>query len=214
MDQTQHIPSLAHLREFSRARNSGRATHVAADRQQVTAARDSKFFAFTYEKFLTAVIDYVNHGCRGSELERAVENAPARMRASYESAAKGIAHLFEELQPIAARRRQKNIVAVDDNGDDLVSLRVHLLLELANGGQAAALIYFSERRLAPVEMALMETATALAVSQLDPALIPALLVARTGELRFIDSREATSPDRIAFLHEEAAAYRQEWALSA
>lgn len=97
MDQAQHIPSLAHLRDFARARSSGRATHVAADREQVTASSDSKFFAFAYEKFLTAVIDYVNNGCRGSALERAVENSSHKMHASYAAAAQGLTQLLAEL---------------------------------------------------------------------------------------------------------------------
>jgi hypothetical protein len=214
MDQARHIPSLAHLREFSRARNSGRATHVPADRQQVTAPSDTQFFAFVYEKFITAVIDYVNDGCRGGALERAVENSSSRMHVSYAAAARGLTKLLAELQPVSARRRQRNIVALDDDGEELVSLRVHLIFELANGDQIGALIYFSERGLTPIEVTLMETATALAVGQVDQNLIPAILIARTGQLATIDSLEATSSNRVAFLQNEAAAYRDEWVLSA
>ncbi|MBD8611836.1 hypothetical protein IFT77_15210 [Frigoribacterium sp. CFBP 13729] len=214
MDQAKHIPSLAHLRDFARARNSGRATHVAADRQQVTAPSDNKFFAFAYEKFLTAVIEYVNNGCRGGALERAVENSSSKMHDSYAAAAQGLTQLLAEVQPISARRRQRNIVAVDDDGEELVSLRVHLIFELANGDEIAALFYFSERRLTPIEMTLVETATALAVGQADPTLIPAILLARTGQLVVVDSLEATSSDRVAFLQDEAAAYKDEWVLSA
>lgn len=214
MDQTEHIPSLAHLRDFARARKNGRATHVAADRQQVTAPRDNKFFAFSYEKFLTAVIEYVNNGCRGAALEQVVENSSNRMHASYAASARGLAHLLNELQPVSARRRQRNIIAVDADGEELVSLRVHLILELANGDQIGALIYFSERRLTPIEISLVETATALAVNRADPNLIPAVLVARTGELILINSSAATSQDRVALLQDESAAYRNEWVLSA
>lgn len=214
MDQTQHIPSLAHLRDFARARKSGRATHVAADREQVTAPRDDKFFAFAYERFLTAVIEYVNNGCRGAALERVVENSSSRMHASYAASAQGLARLLDELRPVSARRRQRNLIAVDQDGEELVSLRVHLILELANGDQIGALVYFSERRLVPIEMSLVETATALAVGQADHNLIPAVLIARTGELRIIDRGVATHADRVALLHEESAAYRDEWALGA
>jgi len=91
---------------------------------------------------------------------------------------------------------------------------VHLIFQLANGDEIAALFYFSERRLTPIEMTLVETATALAVGQADPTLIPAILLARTGQLVVVDSLEATSPDRVAFLQDEAAAYKDEWVLSA
>lgn len=103
---------------------------------------------------------------------------------------------------------------MDGEGEELVSLRVHLIFELANGEQIGALFYFSDRRLTPIEMTLVETATALAVGQVDPLLIPAILIARTGQLVSVDSLKATSPERVAFLQDEAAAYRDEWVLSA
>jgi len=63
-------------------------------------------------------------------------------------------------------------------------------------------------------MSLVETAIALAVDQAGLDVIPAVLIARTGDLIIIDSSVARSPNRVAILHDEAAAYRDEWMLSA
>lgn len=214
MPTENHVPSLSHLRDFTRARSKGRATHVAQDRQQVEAPSENRFFAFAYEKFLTAVLDYIAAGSRGSALHQAVLHANDRMRRSYEAAATGMTAVVAANPVRSARRRQRNTVVVDIDGYEMVSLRLHLELTMRDGQQVYAFMHFPEEALTPLEVAVMETAIALAVRQINPAGVPAVIMVRTGLLRYIDAGDALRPDRIAFLRSESGAYRAEWAVSA
>ncbi|QEO09933.1 hypothetical protein [Protaetiibacter larvae] len=213
MDLEHHTPSLIHLRAFARARVAGRATHVAADRQQVSAGANDRIFAFVYEKFLSGVIEYVSNGSRGGALDRAVAGASERMRPSYAAAAVGMARAIADLAPASVSRRQRNVVVLV-NDDDVVSLRIHLVFELAGGQRLCAFLYFSEQRLTDVELAVMETAIALATSQIDPTARPALINVRSGMVRHIDRIAATTRARVAFLVQMSSDYRAEWAVSA
>lgn len=213
MDLEHHIPSLSHLRAFARARVAGRPTHVAADRQQVSSGANDRIFAFVYEKFLSGVIEYVSNGSRGGALDRVVARASDRMRASYAAAAVGMTRAIADLAPASVARRQRNVVVTVDD-DDVVSLRIHLVFELAGGQRLCAFMYFSEQRLTDVELAVMETAIALASPQIDPNATPALINVRSGVVRHIDRITATTPPRVAFLVKMSADYRAEWAVSA
>lgn len=213
MDPSQHVPSLTHLRDFARARKAGRRTHVAQDRAQVTAPVGERFPAFYYEKFLSAVIEYIDNGCFGGALERVVEAASARKRASYAAAARGMSAMLSELQPIAAKRKQRNVV-VNDNYVQLVSLRFHLLIELADQSVLAAHFYFSEKALTEVELRLMETSIALATLESVPGAAPAIAMARSGRLHLIDVAAATSADRVEELRNASEAYLDEWRAAA
>ncbi|PPG49943.1 hypothetical protein C5C24_11470 [Rathayibacter sp. AY2B3] len=210
----EHTPSLVHLRDFVRARAKGRRTHVAQDREQVFASRDGNFFAFFYERFLSGTIEYINDGCRGSALHDVVEAAPSNKRASYEAAARGMLALLGTTAVRSARRQQRNVVVIDVDGTQMVSLRLHLILELSDGERLATHIYFPDQALTPSEISLMETSIALATQQLDNGTAPALLLARTGELRRIDLSAATTAERRAYLRTEADAYKTEWELGA
>ncbi len=213
MDLDDHTPSLTHLREFTRARSANRTTHVDLDRLQVAAPADSRIFAFAYERFLTAVINFVCDGNRGDALKRAVAESTDRMRHSYEDCAKSMATLLTSLNPTSVRRRQRNIVVLDEDGPELVSLRVHLVFEL-QATPVAAFMHFPEQRLTEAEFALMETAIALAVRQAEPDAVPAIILVRTGELRPIDLGTALTPRRITFLRSESSAYRAAWSAAA
>ncbi|PTL71305.1 hypothetical protein C1I63_18965 [Rathayibacter caricis DSM 15933] len=199
-----------HLRDFVRARAKGRRTHVAHDREQVLAARDGNFFAFFYERFLTGAINYINDGCRGSALHDVIEAAPTNKRASYEANGRGLLTFLGGVSVRSARRQQRNVIVIDVDGTQMVSLRLHLILELNNGDRLATHVYFSEQALTPSEIAVMETSIALATRQVDSGAIPALLLARTGELRRIDTGTATVADRRDYLRSEADAYKTEW----
>jgi hypothetical protein len=72
-------------------------------------------------------------------------------------------------------------------------------------------MYLSEKALADGEFAIMDTAVALAVRQVDPAAEPAILMVRKGEIPVIDSSLALTAERIAFLRSESDAYRAAWA---
>lgn len=209
MDVENHIPSLNHLREFTRARVNGRPTHVAQDRKQVTAPSENRFPSFVYEKFLTGVITYVKDGNRGAALSRVVAAAPDRMRPSYEAAAKGATMLLADLRPTAATRRQRNVVVLDSDGYEMVSLRVHLMIEAA-GRRFGAFMYFSEKALTEPELAIMQTAIALAVRQIDSTAVPTILMVRAGVMRVIDPVIALTAERTGFLRSESLAYRDAW----
>ena len=209
VDVENHTPSLSHLREFTRARVSGRQTHVAQDRKQVTAPSENRFASFVYEKFLTGVISYVKDGNRGAALLRAVAEAPERMQPSYEAAAKGASTLLADLRPTVATRRQRNVVVLDGDGYEVVSLRVHLMLEAA-GRRFGAFTYFSEKALTEPELAIMQTAIALAVLQIDPVADPSIFMVRSGTILAIDRTVALTTDRISFLRSESLAYRDAW----
>lgn len=213
MDLNHHIPSLTHLRAFIRARGAGRPTHVAADRQQVTAGADNRIFAFVYEKFLSGVIEYVANGSRGGALDRAVSNATDRMRPSYAAAARGMTQVIAGLTPTSVARRQRNIV-VEIDDEELVSLRIHLVFDLPSGQRMCAFMYFSEDRLTQNEVFAMETAIALASAQIDPSAVPALISVRSGSVILIDRAIATAPARLGFLRQMSVEYRGEWAVSA
>lgn len=213
MDLEHHTPSLTHLRAFVRARVAGRPTHVAADRQQVTAGANDRIFAFVYEKFLSGVIEYVGNGSRGGAMDRAVAGASDRMRPSYAAAARGMTQVIANLSPSAVARRQRNVVVMV-GGDEVVSLRIHLVFDLPGGQRLCAFMYFSEDRLTDTEVSVMETAIALASGQIDPSAVPALVSVRTGTVAFINPADATSRARVEFLRRMSAAYRAEWAVSA
>lgn len=213
IDIDNHIPSLAHLREFVRARAGSRTTQVAKDRLQVAAPSGNRMFAFAYERFLTAVIAFVGDGNRGSALERAVAGASDRMRHSYEECAKGMTRALGSLEPLNARRRQKNVVVLADDGYELATLRIHLMLELQSV-TLAALMYFPEQALTEAELAIVETAVALASRQINPDATPAIVMVRSGVVRVIDSEVALRPSRLAFLRAESVAYRAAWAEAA
>jgi hypothetical protein len=213
MDIDNHIPSLTHLREFVRARASSRTTHVAQDRLQVEAPSENRMFAFAYERFLTAVIDFVGDGNRGSALERAAAGASDRMRHSYEECAKGMTRLLGSLKPSAARRRQRNVVVSASDGYELASLRLHLVFELQSG-TVAAFMHFPAQPLAEAEIAIVETAVALASAQISADATPAIVFARTGVLRLVDSAAALAPSRVAFLRSGSIAYRRAWSEAA
>lgn len=214
MDTEHHTPSLTHLRAFTNSRTKGRPTHVAQDRRQVTAPSSDRIFAFAYERFLTGVIEDINNDFTSRAMERAVAAAPDRMRQSYRAAAEGMARLLSELETQAARRRQRNVVVVDADGLELVSLRIHLIVSMRDGSRIGALLYFSEKALTPTELTLMDTAVALAVRQIDAETIPAIIMVRTGTIHLIDVDAATESDRVRFLRGESLAYRSEWAASA
>lgn len=213
MASENHTPSLAHLREFTRARANGRATHVESDRRQVEAPTDDRIFAFVYERLITRVIEYVRAGNRGGALEQAVFEASDRMKPSYSAVAKGMAQFLRQLDPTNATRRQKSIVATDRDGYPLVSLRVHLIFETA-AGKVGAVVHFSDTPISQPEMNLMETAVAKAVEQIDPSLDPMIVLARTGAAHSIDPVVALTEERMSFLRAESLAYRAAWAVAA
>lgn len=212
MDVDKHTPSLTHLREFTRARAAGRPTHVASDRRQVLAPANDRIFAFAYERFLSGVITFVRAGNRGGALEQAVFEASDRMRPSYAAAAKGMVSALETLRPLDVQRRQGNVVVVDSDGYELVSLRIHLLFE-SSDRRVGASMYFSEKGLSEPELVVMDTAIALAARMIDPLMLPALIMVRRGEVRLIDAKAATSEERVSFLRSESMAYRAAWAVA-
>lgn len=212
MDIEQHVPSLTHLREFTRASANGRATHVHQDRKQVLAPANDRIFAFAYEKFLTGVVNYVAAGNHGGALQRAVAEAPDRMRPSYEAAAKGMTAYIANLNPSGVSRRQRNVVVVDADGYGIVSLRVHLLFDVV-GERVGAFMYFSEKPLTPPELAITETAVAMAVRQLDASAAPAIVFVRSGVQHAVDLAAALTDTRVRFLRAESVAYRQAWAVA-
>lgn len=215
MDINEHVPSLTHLATFAKARSRSRATHVARDREQVTAPRENRFFGFAYEKFITATIAYVADGCRGPALRRAVEGASDRMRSSYEAAAAGIAKALGAIQPAMATRRQHSIVVVDPRDQlELVSLRVHLRLTMTDGACSYAFLYFPAARLAEVEEAVIETAVGLSVRQIDPTASALIINVRQGNVRTIDFETALDEQRLDFLRRESVSYRAEWVAAA
>ena len=210
MAPKNHVPSLSHLRDFARARAAGRPTHVAQDWAQVNAPADERFFGFAYERFLTSTITYVQNRRRSDDLDRAHEAAPARMSASYQAAARGVSQILEDMQAVAARRRQRNVVVTDpETGESLVSLRLHLMLEPARGMTVATHFYFPAQALAPAEQAVMETAVALAVEQAEPACVPGVALARNGTLVIIRN-DALLADRVDLLRSVSGDYQNEW----
>lgn len=210
MGVDDHVPSLTHLRDFARARARGRNTHVAQDRRQVVAAADGRFASFAYERFITGVIAHVDAGNTGGALDGVVTAASPRMQPSYAAAARGMRQLLERLGPVAAQRRQRSVVVADRDGQEIVSLRIHLMLTTGSG-VLGAFMYFSEKALTEVELAIMDTAVALAVRQIDPGADPAIMMVRKGEMRIIDSAQALTKERVAFLRAESEAYRSAWA---
>jgi len=213
MDLEHHVPSITHLRTFARARATGRPTHVAADRRQVAAVGKARIPAFVYERFISAVIEYVRNGSRGAAMDRAVAGASDRMRPSYAAAAIGMTKVIARISPNDATRRQRNIV-VTVGDEELVSIRIHLIFGLASGRQICAFMHFSEGRLTDTEIAIIETALALASAQIDPSAIPALIGVRNGTVDFVDRAEATTTARVEFLRQVSAEYRAEWAAAA
>jgi hypothetical protein len=185
---------------------------VAQDRRQVAAPADDRIFAFVYEKFLSRVVDFVESGNRGGALDRAVAEASDRMRPSYEAAAKGMTSILTSLSPSAVRRRQHNVVVLDRDGYELVSLRIHLLLE-TQGRRLGTFMYFSDKKLTEPELAVMDTAVALAVRQIDPLAVPTIVMVRRGVTRTIDAFQALSSTRTRFLRSESIAYRDAWAVA-
>lgn len=213
MEIENRPPSITHLREFTRARSKGRLTHVSRDRAQIEAPSDNKFFAFTYERFITATIEYIDNGSRGGALHRVVLETNDRMRPSYEAAAKGMTLMLSKARVLTASRRQRNVVARDTDLYDLVSLRLHLDLQMQDGKRVLALLHFSPVPLTEPELTLLETAVSLAANQVDPTAIPAIAMVRAGTLVLIDE-SATAPARVAFLRRESIAYRNEWRIAA
>lgn len=209
----EHVPSLAHLRDFARARSKGRPTHVASDRLQVAAPKDDRFFAFAYEKFLSRVVDYVEAGNRGGALARAVAESNDRMRPSYTACAKGMTAILHAERPESIVRRTRSTVVLDPDGVELLSARLHLFLETP-AGRRGCYLYFSDKPLTEVENRVLETAVGLAVRQVDPSAVPTILMVRAGQVRTINVFEVLAPDRIAFLRNESIAYRAEWAATA
>lgn len=210
MPPSAHVPSLTHLRAFARARATGRTTHVARDKAQVSAPADGRIFAFVYERFLTYTLDFINEGRRSSTLDRAHENAPARMSDSYRAAARGMTQILEDLDVVDGRRRQHNIVVTDpDSGDSLVSLRLHLLLDTSHGTTIATHLHFPEEVLTPTERLLTETAVGLAAQQIDPSLDAALALVRQGRVGII-GEDAFAPERVDALRAASGEYQVEW----
>ncbi len=210
MNLDHHTPSLSHLREFVRARSRGRPTHVARDREQVADTSSDQFYAFAYEKFISAVLQYVRDGRRGPALERAVSAAAPRMQASYQAAARGVTMVLNAFPAVDAHRQQRNVIAHGRSGERLVSLRTHIVFEMEDGAQIATHLYFSEGKLTEAEITVVETAIALAAIQAETALVPALMMVRSGSLRIIDIEDALTEERVQFLEREAAAYLEEW----
>lgn len=210
MSPSTHVPSLTHLRDFVRARVGGRPTHIVQDRAQVNASAEDRIFSFVYERFLTSTITHIEQGPYSLALERAHEEAPARMGDSYRAASKGMTALLREFEVVGARRRQRNVIVLDpQTGESLVSLRVHLLLELPQGQTVAAHMYFSERALTEAERAIMDTAVALAAQQLDDQPLPAVAMVRSGHLNLIPDA-ALSPERLDMLRVFSADYQAVW----
>lgn len=214
MNIEHHIPNLTHLREFANARSKGRSTHVARDREQVTAPATDRFFGFAYEPFLTGVIEYVGNGLRGDGIDRAVDRASDRMKQSYQAARQGMVRALATLAPTSAGRRQRSVIVLDPaSGDSLVSLRIHLVFEIPSGPRCYAFMYFPEAALTDVEIAIMDTAVALAGRQIDPSGVPVIINVRQGVVHMVDSATALTRSRIDFLVAESQAYRAEWVMA-
>ncbi|SDH44130.1 hypothetical protein [Agrococcus jejuensis] len=209
MEITAHIPSLTHLREHANARARGRRGHVQRDRAQVLAPKEGRIFSFVYEKFISATIAYVEAGCRGGAFARAIDEASDRMRPSYTACAKGMTQIFAIMRPVAARRRQRNVV-ISSGGVELVSLRLHLVITDEHHRDYAAYVHFPGAPLSDVEFNLVETSVALACAAHEPKAAPLLLLPRTGAIHTIDVAEATRPERVATLKDASLAYRAEW----
>jgi hypothetical protein len=209
-----HIPSFNHLRGFVRAKSAGRKTRVAYDRQQVESPADGRVFAFVYEKLITALLAYVGSGSRGSDLDDAVYNASQRMQASYSQAARGMKAILAHEPARDAVRRQRSTVVKDVDGYELVSIRMHVELQLVDGRHLMTYLHFPTDALLAAEIDMMETAVALAARQVNPSATPAIAMVKAGKLVFIDTVQALAPDRIAFLRAASAAYRAEWDVAA
>lgn len=171
-------------------------------------------FAFVYEKFITAVLTHIAKGSRGSTLDDAVHNASYRMRGSYDLAAQGIKKILSDYPARAGIRHQRSTIAKDDDGYELVSIRMHVELMLDDGRHLATYLHFPSDGLHDAEIAVMETAAALAARQMNPSAIPAIAMVKTGRLILVDPNQALAPDRIAFLRDASASYRAEWEIAA
>lgn len=214
MPSADHIPSFNHLRGFVRSKATGRKTHVAADRQQVESPSEARFFAFVYEKFITAVLTHISRGSRGRALDDAVHNASERMQASYQHCAHGMKAILRDYPAREAFRHQRSTIVKDLDGYELVSIRMHLELQLVDGHHLITYLHFPSDALLDAEIAVMETAVALAARQMNPEGTPAIALVKAGKLIIIDASEALHPDRIAFLRAASIAYRAEWAVAA
>lgn len=121
--------------------------------------------------------------------------------------------LLPKVEPASAVRKQRNVV-VKANYTQLVSLRIHLLFTLGDQSVVAAPFYFSAKALTEVELRLMETSIALASRESVPGAVPAIVIARTGQIHLINTDLATSPQRIDELHDASQAYLEEWRATA
>jgi hypothetical protein len=214
MPSADHIPSFNHLRAFVRAKATGRVTRVASDRQQVEAPAEGRVFAFVYEKFITAVLAHIERGSRGSALDDAVRNAPLRMQSSYAQVSQGMKAILREYPAREGIRHQRSTVVSDADGYELVSIRTHVELMLVDGRHLITYLHFPNDALLDAETALMETAVALAVRQTNPSAIPAIAMMKAGKLMRVDSVQALTPERVAFLRAASTAYRAEWETAA
>lgn len=214
MPSADHIPSFNHLRGFVRAKVTGRKTRVAYDRQQVESPTDGRVFAFVYEKFITALLAHIVSGSRGSTLDDAVQNASTRMHASYQQAAQGMKAILRMYPARSGVRHQRSTVVKDIDGYELVSIRMHVELQLVDGRHLVTYLHFPTDALLDAEIDLMETAAALAARQINPYATPAVALVKAGELVIIDPVQALHPDRIAFLRNASVAYRAEWEVAA
>lgn len=214
MPSADHIPSFNHLRVFVRAKAAGRATRVAYDRQQVEAPAEGRIFAFVYEKFITALLTHIARGSRGGALDDAVNNASLRMRASYDQAARGMKTILRDHPARDSVRHQRSTIVKDADGYELVSIRTHVELMLVDGRHLVTYLHFPSDALLDAEIAVMETAVALAARQMNPSAIPSIAMVKAGKLILIDPSHSLAPARVKFLREASAAYRAEWDVAA
>jgi len=205
------VPSLSNLAHFANARSRGLKTHVATDKRQSMAPKTDRFPSFFYEKFLSAVIEFVTNGLRGGALERVVEEVTESKRNSYIACGKGIKALLVQVHPTLAKRGKRRIEVVGPDGTPLVSVRVHLELTTTEAPATWCYLHFSEARMTEIELQLAETALALSARQLNHIGRLAVVAVRKGEIRYIQPAQALTEDRITSLANEAKSYKAEWA---
>lgn len=211
MDTKTVVPSLTNLSHFAEAIVRGLKSPVANHRRQAEAPKEGRFPSFYYESFLSGVIDFVSSGMRGSALREAVQKATDSKKASYSACAEGIGKALEQLRPSRAARGRRVQVQVGD--ELLVKVRFHLDLTVQSGDRVLCFLHFSGERLTVTELALVETAVALAARQIDHPGRIAVIYVRSGEVRYVDGEAALSDLRVARLRAISVAYQEEWANS-
>lgn len=203
------IPSLTNLLKFARVRARGRKPSLASQRRQAENPSGTSFGAFYYESLLSAVIQFVNAGSRGSAVADAIQSAHPAKRSSFEDVSKGLTVLLDQAGAGAAARGPRRL-EVSVEGDVVVSVRVHLELTLKTGNQVWWFIHFSRGALSPIEFSLYETAAAIAARQSAFHGDCSIVLPRLSLITKVDTSEALRPERVSALAAESEAFDEVW----